>query len=264
MFLLRHQKSNTVNLTSKFIHNPSKSIMSQPRKPKFKRKSLQSSPSHIFLISHSKSLSPYSQPDDFPNKIIATYTNKYTSYWSKPKPHVFSDSISKFSETTGRSKKYHSKSDRIPSKTLTKSQFPVTDYSKCIEIHETQIGGKRKSINVQTNYVPGTTASIQGEVGAAGGWVVVSWVPVRRMSVDLAASHPESSFVFPTSAIVLPIPDRALDPWPVWTRPISMPVGALSNNHVEGSIPVSWSAVSAKDTGFIVIIIINVFERLCR
>lgn len=62
---------------------------------------------------------------------------------------------------------------------------------------------KKESIGV---YVPGTTAFIQGEVGPEGGWVVVSWVPLRGTSVDLAASHPESSRVVPISAIA-----RALD-----------------------------------------------------
>ena len=50
-------------------------------------------------------------------------------------------------------------------------------------------------------YGPGTTAFNQGEVGPEGGWVVVSWVPLRLTSVDLAASHPESSRVFPILAI---------------------------------------------------------------
>ena len=50
-------------------------------------------------------------------------------------------------------------------------------------------------------YVPGTTAFNHGDVGPEGGWVVVSWVPLRLTSVDLAASHPESSRVFPILAI---------------------------------------------------------------
>ena len=57
-------------------------------------------------------------------------------------------------------------------------------------------------------YVPGTTAFNQGEVGPEGGWVVVSWVPLRLTSVDLAASHPESSRVFPILAIAF-----RTEPW---------------------------------------------------
>ena len=52
-------------------------------------------------------------------------------------------------------------------------------------------------------YVPGTTASIQGLSVPEGGWVVVSWTPVRSTSVDLAANHPVSSLIFPISAIAV-------------------------------------------------------------
>ena len=52
-----------------------------------------------------------------------------------------------------------------------------------------------------SDYVPGTTASIQGMVGPLGGRVVVSWVPVTWTSVDLAASQPESSMISLFSAI---------------------------------------------------------------
>lgn len=58
------------------------------------------------------------------------------------------------------------------------------------------------------HYVPGTTASIQGLAGPVGGCDVVSCVPLSPTSVDLAASHPESSFVFPIDADNIPI-----SPW---------------------------------------------------
>ena len=76
--------------------------------------------------------------------------------------------------------------------------------TKYVKTQKRYIIGSRKTLRSKLKlYVPGTTASIQGELGPVeGGWVVVSWVPLRRTSVDLAASQPESSFVFPRFAAI--------------------------------------------------------------
>lgn len=77
-----------------------------------------------------------------------------------------------------------------------------SNHSKIILISKRNAGSiTSESGKKAVDYVPGTAASIQGEVGPEGGWVVVSWVPVSCTSVDLAASHPESSTILPISAI---------------------------------------------------------------
>lgn len=54
----------------------------------------------------------------------------------------------------------------------------------------------------ERDYVPGMTASIQGESGPMDGeLVVVSWTPFKGTAVDLAAIQPESRIVFPIAAI---------------------------------------------------------------
>lgn len=58
------------------------------------------------------------------------------------------------------------------------------------------------------DYVPGTTASIHGGVEEVGGWVVVSWIPVKLISVDLAANQPPSKVVLRCCSTVAIDPNR--------------------------------------------------------
>ena len=102
---------------------------------------------------------------------------------------------------------------------------------------------RKESIGV---YVPGTTAFIQGEVGPEGGWVVVSWVPLRRTSVDLAASHPESSRVVPITAIASAL-DRVwlAHEWELFSKSVRTPgfafVGAaVKDREVGGGVGIIY------------------------
>jgi hypothetical protein len=82
-----------------------------------------------------------------------------------------------------------------------------TGFSKSSQIQRKTTNLTRWKAKIENlvlmHYVPGTAASIHGLSRPEGEWVVVSWVPLRWTSVDLAANHPESSTVFPISAIHL-------------------------------------------------------------